>query len=41
MTNEEEEGLELATPRIQTVSNDVNITPKDVGFAQYVHHKER
>ncbi len=32
MMNEEEEGLELATPRTKTGSNDVNSTPREVGF---------
>ncbi len=41
MTYEEEKGLESATPRTKMGSNDVNNTPKQVGFAQYVHHKER
>ncbi len=41
MTDEEEENLEPATPRTKIGSNDVNSTPKEVGFAQYVLHKER
>jgi hypothetical protein len=41
MTNEEEESLESATPRTKIGSNDVSNTPKEVGFAQYVSHKER
>jgi hypothetical protein len=36
MIDEEEEGLESATPRTKIGSNDVNNTPKEVGFAQYV-----
>jgi len=31
MTNEEEEGLKLATPRTKIGSNDVNNTLKEVG----------
>jgi hypothetical protein len=31
MTNEEEEGSKLATPRTKIGSNDVNNTPKEVG----------
>ncbi len=41
MIDEEEEGLESATPRTKIGSNDVNNTPKEVGFAQYVWHKDR
>jgi hypothetical protein len=41
MTNEEEEGLESATTRTKISSNDVRNTPKEVGLAQYVSHKER
>jgi hypothetical protein len=33
--------LESATPRTKIGSNDVNNTPKEVGFAQYVWHKDR
>ncbi len=41
MTNEEEEGSKLATPRTKIGSNDVNNTPKEVGSTQYVQHNER
>lgn len=34
MTNEKEEIPKLATLRTKTGSNDVNNTPKEVGFAQ-------
>jgi len=30
MTNEEKEGLEPSTPRIETSSNDVNNTPREL-----------
>jgi hypothetical protein len=36
MIDEEEEGLELVTPRTTISSNDVSNTPKEVGFARYV-----
>ncbi len=39
MIDEEEESLESTTPRIETDSNDVSSTAREVGFAQYVHHK--
>jgi hypothetical protein len=32
MTNEEEDSPKLATQRTKTGSNDVNNTPKEVGF---------
>jgi hypothetical protein len=38
--NEEEESPK-PTPRTETSSNDVNNTPREVGFTQYVHHRER
>jgi hypothetical protein len=41
MTYEEEESLDLATPRIEMGSSDVSSTPRKVGFAHYVHHKEK
>jgi hypothetical protein len=39
MIDEEEESLESTTPRIETDSNDVSSALREVGFAQYVHHK--
>jgi len=41
MMDEEEEGMELVTPRTKTGSNDANNTPKEIGFAKYVQHKDR
>ncbi len=41
MTDEEEENLKSTTLRIETCSNDVSNTPREVGFAQYVHHRNR
>ncbi len=41
MTNEEKEIIKPTTPKTKTGSNDVNNTPKEVNFAQYVHLKER
>jgi hypothetical protein len=40
MTNEEEEGPKLTTPRIEMGSNDVNNTPI-IGSTQYVCRKEK
>lgn len=40
MTNEDEEGPELVTPKIKMGSNDVNNTPR-IGSAQYVCQKEK
>jgi hypothetical protein len=33
MTNEEEKGTELATPRIEMGSNDSSSTPREIGYA--------
>jgi hypothetical protein len=41
MINEEEAGLELTIPRIETCSNDVTNTPRKVGSIQYVYHREK
>jgi hypothetical protein len=41
MIDEEEESIEPTTPKTETGSNDVSSTPRKVGFAQYVHLKER
>jgi hypothetical protein len=41
MTDEEEKNSKSTTLRIETSSNDLNSTPKEVNFAQYVHHRDR
>ncbi len=41
MIDDEEEGTKLATPKIEMGYNDVSNRCKEVGFAQYVHHRER
>jgi hypothetical protein len=35
-TNEEKQTTPWATPRSQVGSNDVNKTPLEIGFAQYI-----
>jgi hypothetical protein len=41
MTNEKEENLESGTPRTENSFNDVSSTLRKIGFASYVHHRER
>jgi len=36
VTDEEEEGTKLATPRTKTCSNDANNTPRKIDSTQYV-----
>jgi hypothetical protein len=36
MTDEEEEGTKLATPRTKTCSNDESNTPREIDSTQYV-----
>ncbi len=36
MTDEEEEGTKLATPRTKTCSNDASNTPREIDSTQYV-----
>ncbi len=35
----DEEEEELATPRLEMGSNDVNNTPREIDYAQFVHHR--
>jgi hypothetical protein len=37
----EEESSKPTTLRIETGSNDVSSTPREIGFAQYVHHRDK
>jgi hypothetical protein len=41
VTDEEKEGMESMTPRTEMGYNDANNTPEEIGFAQYVRHKDK
>ncbi len=38
---DEEEGMELVTPRTKMGSNDVSNTPREIGSTKYVQHKDK
>ncbi len=38
---EEEENMKLVTPRTKMGSNDASNTPREIGFAKYVQHKDK
>ncbi len=39
--DEEKEGMELTTPRTEMNCNDVNNTPRKIGYTQYVQHTNK
>ncbi len=41
MTDEEEEGMKLMTPRIEMSCNDANCTLEKIKSTQYVQHKDK
>jgi hypothetical protein len=41
VTNEEEEGTKLSTLKTKTDYYDANNTPREIGFTQYVLHKDK
>jgi len=40
-SKEEEENIELMTPRSKMGSNDVNNTPVEIGSTLYIQHKDK